>query len=129
MLNEKRGEKYFVKSDNHTVGCLIGTKNVSVLKNYNRGRHYETKHFSKYLNTLSGKLLTEKFQLMKRIFAVSKKSDVKKSTKSETVTRTSFKIVQKIIEREKPFTDGNHVKKCMNSKSLVFKKSRFVCKY
>ena len=37
----------------------------------------------------------------------------KKFNENESITRTSHKIVQKIIERGKPFTDGNYIKECL----------------
>ena len=38
---------------------------------------------------------------------------VKKLTENASITRTSYKIVQKIVERGKPFTDGNYIKECL----------------
>ena len=69
----------------------------------------ETKHQSKYSKLLD-KLRTEKFQSMKRNLQGQRSLFVKKFTKNESIIRTSYKIVQKIIERGKPFTDGNYVK-------------------
>ena len=66
MFNEKWGENYFfVEADNHTANCLICSKSIAVLKEYNLWCHYETKHQSKYSKLLD-KLHTEKFQSMKR---------------------------------------------------------------
>ena len=46
-------------------------------------------------------------------FSGSKKFFVKKFTENKSITRESYIIVQKIIERGKPFTDGNHIKECL----------------
>ena len=38
---------------------------------------------------------------------------VKKFTENKSITRTSYKIVTKIVERGKPLTDGNYIKECL----------------
>ena len=111
--NEKWGEKYFfVEADNHTAHCLICSESIAVLKEYNLRHYYETKHQSKYSKLLH-KLRTKKFQSMKRNLQDQRSLFVKKITENESITRTSYKIVQKIIEQEKPFTDGNYIKECL----------------
>ena len=62
------------------------------------------------LNTakLSEKLRTEKFQSMKRNLQDQRSLFAKKITENESITRKSYKIVQKLVERGKPFTDGNY---------------------
>ena len=99
-----------MEADNHTANCLICNESIAVLKEYNLRRHYETKHQSTY-SKLSDKLRTEKFQSMKRNLLGQRSLFVKKFTENESITRTSYKIVQKIIERGKPFIDGNYVLK------------------
>ena len=96
----------------HTANCLTCSKSIAVLKEYNLRRHYETKHQSKY-SKLSDKLRTEKFQSMKRNLQGQKNLFVKKFIGNESITRTSYKIVQKIIEQGKPFTDGIALKICL----------------
>ena len=70
------------------------------------------KQSTKY-SKLSDKLRTEKFQSMKRNLQGERSLFVKKFTENESTTRTSCKIVQKIIEQGKPFTDGNYIKECL----------------
>ena len=104
MFNEKWGEKYFfVEADNHTANYLIYRESIAVLKECNLRCHYETKHQSKY-SKLSNKLRTEIFQSMERNLQGQKSLFVKKCTENKSITRTSYKIVQKIIEWGKPFT-------------------------
>ena len=113
VFNKKRVEKYFfVEADNHTANCLTCSESIAVLKEYNLRRHYETKHQSKY-SKLSDKLRTEKFQSMKRNLQSQRGLFVKKFTENESISRTSYKIVQKIVEQGKPFTDGNYTKECL----------------
>ena len=120
MFNEKWGEKYFfVEADNHAVNCLICSKSIAVLKEYNLSRHYETKHQFKYLKFLD-KLCTEKFQSMKWNLQGQRSLFIKKFTENELITHTSYKIVQKIIEQGKLVTDVNY-KRVLNGscKQLV----------
>ena len=113
MFNEKWGETYFfVEANNHTANCLICSESIAVFKEYNLRRHYEAKHQSKYLK-LSDKLRTEKFQSMKRNSQGPRSLFVKRFTENESITLTSYIIVQKIIERGKPFTDDNYIKECL----------------
>ena len=113
VFNEKWGGKYFfVEADNHTANCLICGESIAVLKEYNLRRHYETKHQSKY-SKLSDKLRTEKFQSMKRNLQGQRSLFVKKFTEIESIAPTSYKFEQKIIERGKPFAEGNYIKECL----------------
>ena len=98
--------------DNHTANCLICSQSIEVSKEYNLRRHYETKHQSSYSKLLD-KLRTKNFQSMKRNLQGQRSLFVKKFTKNASITRTSYKIVQKIIGRGKPFTDGNYIKECL----------------
>ena len=110
LFNKKwRKKDFVVEADNHTANCWICSESIAALKEYNLWHHYGTKHQFKY-SKLSDKLRTEKFQSMKRNLQGQKSLFVKKFTVSESITRTSYKIVQKIIERGKPFTDGNYSK-------------------
>ena len=113
VFNEKWGEKYFfVKAENNTANYLICSESTAVLKKYNLRCHSETKHQSKY-SKLSDKLRTEKFQSMKLNLQGQKSLFLKKFTENESITRTSYKIVQKVVERGIPFTDGYYIKECL----------------
>ena len=107
------GEKYFfVETDDHTASCLICNGSVAVLKEYNLRCHYQTNHKSNY-SKFSGKLLSEKFESMKRSLQAQRNLLTEKFTENKSFTCTSYKTVQKIIERGKPFTDGTYIKECM----------------
>ncbi|XP_076323848.1 general transcription factor II-I repeat domain-containing protein 2-like isoform X1 [Tachypleus tridentatus] len=97
---------------NQRATCVICAESVAVLKEYNLRRHYETKHLSTYLK-FSGKFRSKKFESMKRVFESQKNLFTRKFAENESVTRTSYKIVHRMAERGKPFTDGNYIKKYM----------------
>ncbi|XP_076335740.1 general transcription factor II-I repeat domain-containing protein 2-like [Tachypleus tridentatus] len=112
-FNEEWEEKYFfVETKNQKATCVTCTESVAVLKEYNLRRHYETKHLSTYLK-FSEKFRSEKFESMKRVFEYQKNLFTRKFVENESVTRTNYKIVHRMAERGKPFTDGNFIKECM----------------
>ncbi|XP_076343055.1 general transcription factor II-I repeat domain-containing protein 2-like isoform X1 [Tachypleus tridentatus] len=50
---------------------------------------------------------------MIRVFESRKNLFTSKFAENESVTRTSYKIVHRMAERGKPFTDGKFIKECM----------------
>ena len=50
---------------------------------------------------------------MKRGLETQRNLFTRKIAENESVNRTSYKIVHKMAERGKPFTDGNFIKECM----------------
>ncbi|XP_076354147.1 general transcription factor II-I repeat domain-containing protein 2 isoform X1 [Tachypleus tridentatus] len=50
---------------------------------------------------------------LKHVFESPKNLFTRKFAQNESVTRTSYKIVHRMAERGKPFTDGNIIKECM----------------
>ncbi|XP_042204155.1 general transcription factor II-I repeat domain-containing protein 2-like [Homarus americanus] len=113
VYNEEWGVKYFfVETKDQKTTCVIYSESVAVLKEYNLRRHYETKHLSTY-SKFSGKLRSEKYESMKRGLETQRNLFTRKFAENESVTRTRYKIVHKMAERGKPFTDGNFIKECM----------------
>ena len=113
VFNEEWGVKYFfAETKDQKASCMICSESVAVLKEYNIRRHYETKHLSTY-SKFSGKLRSEKYESMKRGLETQRNLFTRKFAENESVTRTSYKIVHKMADRGKPFTDGNFVKACM----------------
>ena len=131
MFKKKREKRYFfVEANSGAASCVICGERVAVLQEYNLRRHYKTKHLSKY-SKFTGRLRTEKFQSMKPSFQWQGNIFSQQFTENESVTRTSYKIVQKIIKRGKPFTDGSYNKECIMeaAKDLCPPESQFICKY
>ena len=113
VFNEEWGVKYFfVETKDQKASCVICSESVAVLKEYNLWRHYETKHLSTY-SKFSGKLRSEKYESMKRGLETQRNLFTRKFSENESVTHTSYKIVHKMAERGKPFTDGNFIKECI----------------
>jgi hypothetical protein len=109
---KKNGETYFFSVVRDKTVCVIFNKGVSVPKEYNLRRHYETLHKDKF-GVLAGKLREDKLKNLKsdlqrqqNIFTVSTKSN-------DAAVHASFAISQIIAKKSKPFTDGEYVKECI----------------
>ena len=113
IFNKEWGEKYFfVEVNGQRASCIICHENVAVMKEYNIRRHYETKHLSTHSKYV-GKLRTEKFESMKHGLESQRNLFTKQIAENESITRASYKIVNRMVERGKPFTDGKLIKECI----------------
>lgn len=63
-FQEKWKINYFCEYISNSIFCLICYEKISMLKEYNIKRHYETKHKERY-HQLEGKLRKEKFEQLK----------------------------------------------------------------
>ena len=91
----------------HKATCLVCNETVAVLKQYNLRRLYETKYLSAY-SKFSGKLRFEKYESMKCGLETQRNLFKRMFVGNESVTRTSYKIVQTMTE-----LDGKLIKECM----------------
>ncbi|XP_029639706.1 general transcription factor II-I repeat domain-containing protein 2-like [Octopus sinensis] len=113
IFNKEWREKYFFgETNDQKASCLISNESVAVVKEYNIRHHYEAKHLSTH-SKYSGKLRSEKFESMKRSLESQRNFFTKKFVENESIIRVRCKIVNKLAERGKPFTDGNFIKECM----------------
>ncbi|XP_066953326.1 general transcription factor II-I repeat domain-containing protein 2A-like [Macrobrachium rosenbergii] len=103
---------YLLEQLNTKPVCLVCNKQVSVLKEYNIRRHYETHHEEKY-HHLQGQLRKEKINelltgLKKRQSAFTRSREV-----SDAAVKASYLIANELVQASKPFSDGEFVKTCM----------------
>ncbi|XP_077974754.1 general transcription factor II-I repeat domain-containing protein 2-like [Styela clava] len=56
---------------------------------------------------------SDKYESMRRSLESQRKLFTKKFAENETVNHASYKIVTKLVERGKPFTDGAFIKDCI----------------
>ena len=82
------------------------------LKENNLRRHYEAKHLATY-SQFTGKPRSYIIESTKRSLDTQRSLFMKKFAENEFVTRARYKIVQKMTERGKPFTDDSFIKECM----------------
>jgi len=92
--------------------CLVCGANVSVTKEYNIRRHYETEHHDKYKD-LDIKQKCQKVEEMKRSLVSRQTMFTKATSQSEAAVKASFIVAAEIAKSARPFTEGEFVKNCM----------------
>ncbi|XP_066980426.1 general transcription factor II-I repeat domain-containing protein 2-like [Macrobrachium rosenbergii] len=112
VFQEKWTQYYLFTEVNTKPVCLVCNQQVSVLKEYNIRRHYETHHEEKY-HHLQGQLRKEKINelltgLKKQQSAFTRIREV-----SDAAVKASYLIANELVQASKPFSDGEFVKTCM----------------
>ncbi|KAJ8333525.1 hypothetical protein SKAU_G00194180 [Synaphobranchus kaupii] len=105
------GEYLFVLQGERPV-CLLCYEAVSVVKEYNLRRHFDTKHGAKYAKAS----LQEKQQIAQELKGKlrSQQSLFMESTaKNEAAVKASFIVAEEIAHASKSFSEGAFLKQCM----------------
>jgi hypothetical protein len=91
---------------------LICKQSVSVIKEYNNKRHYDTNH-GKIYDKFIEKLREEKFEeLKKNLWYQTKLFDSIRRENIDSV-KCCYVISEKIARASKPFSDGEFIKDCI----------------
>ncbi|CAI5689885.1 unnamed protein product [Oreochromis niloticus] len=92
--------------------CQVCMRQVSVLKEYNIRRHYETQHGEKY-NSLHGELRKQKVNEM--LVGLRKQQSVFNRSRevSDAAVKASYVIASQVALASKPYSEGEFVKNCM----------------
>ena len=112
LFQDKWENLYFVTQVDEKLCCLICLQRISVNKEYNVRRHYETLHLNQYAE-LSGKLRQEKVNHLKASFTKQRNVFTRICTASEDSVKASFVVSEMIAKASRPFTEGQFVKECM----------------
>ncbi|VEN48298.1 unnamed protein product [Callosobruchus maculatus] len=91
--------------------CLVCSESVSVLKEYNIKRHYETKHankFDKYKGQLQVNDLKRKLSAQKQIFT-------RANSESTCYVKASYAVAAILAKKMKPYSDGEIVEECLET--------------
>jgi len=112
VFQDKWTECYFFTNVNGKAVCLVCQQQVSVLKEYNVRRHYETQHSGKF-KSIQGKSRRDKVKEL--LSGLKKQQSVFTHTKevSDAAVKASYVIAKEIAVASKPFSDGEFVKRCM----------------
>ena len=111
VFNSEWTNKYLFTVVNSKIPCLVCRNMVSVPKEYNLRRHFETNHPNLAVLDINEKSLKAEILLASLL---SEQNFFKlPSNESATVTRASFEISRKIAVAGKSFTEGELIKKCM----------------
>ncbi|CAH1105999.1 unnamed protein product [Psylliodes chrysocephalus] len=98
--------------------CLVCNESVSVMKEYNIKRHYDSKHSSKFAY-FQGQLRLDKVEVLKKQLQRQQHSFNKQNEDSEASVKVSYIISEKIAHKSKPFTDGEFIKECIEAAADV----------
>ena len=87
---------------------------MAVFKEYNLRRRYESRHKEKY-DSLQGQMRVDKLSKLKIGLLAQQNIFARQTQVNQSAVRASFRFAQLIASSDKPFTDGEFVKKCMNA--------------
>ncbi|KAI5150109.1 hypothetical protein ENBRE01_1306 [Enteropsectra breve] len=112
VFNVEWSVKYFIAEINEKIVCLICNEYISVRKEYNIRRHYETKHAAIYSKLCDPERLAE-LERLKRTVPSLDKIFQKITNVNKSASLASLKITNILAKLGKPFTDGNIIKSCL----------------
>eukprot|EP00079_Xenopus_tropicalis_P019879 XP_012810096.1 PREDICTED: general transcription factor II-I repeat domain-containing protein 2-like [Xenopus tropicalis] len=112
QFNDKWENEYmFVLREGKPV-CILCYETVSVMKEYNIRRHFDTKHNVKY-----GKYtLEEKHKIVKELkgkLQSQQQMFTKASAKNDAAVKASFIVAEEIARTSRCFSEGAFLKQCM----------------
>ena len=110
---------FFTESQNNCV-CLVCHETVSVYKEYNVKRHYETKHASTF-NKLSEADSPEKAKQLENSLATQQLYFKRAHESNQSITKANLEVGLLVAKHSKPFAEGEFVKTC------VMKMAEHIC--
>ncbi|CAI6353539.1 unnamed protein product [Macrosiphum euphorbiae] len=114
VFQHKWINQYFVIENKGKVMCLVCRELISVLKEYNIKRHYESKHKVKY-DSLYGQLREIEVNKLQKALTGEQTIFSKITTQNKAIISASVNVAMLIAKEGKPFTDAEFVKKCVLS--------------
>ena len=92
--------------------CLICSEAISVFKEYNIKRHYDTKHAFSY-DKFEGQFREDKVSELKTKLSGQQLIFKNVSLQTESLVKASYAVAEIIAKNSKPFSDGEFVKECI----------------
>ncbi|KAM8960711.1 general transcription factor II-I repeat domain-containing protein 2-like [Pelodytes ibericus] len=114
IFKEQWTYDYFFMQYKEKAVCLICQNIVSVFKEYNLRRHYDTQHKDKY-DCLVGEVRKDKILKLKNTLTTQKNTFVKQKQLNISSLRASFQVAMLIARTGRPFVEGEFVKECLLS--------------
>lgn len=118
VFQEKWETAYFFVEVKNIPTCLICKQSVSVSKEYNLRRHYETNH-SKNYDQYTEKMRDEKLNELKKGLKFQQSLFLNANKISDAAVKCSYVLSEKIARASKPFTDGEFIKECLLSAAEI----------
>lgn len=100
---------FFIEHFGNRV-CLICQETITVKKISNIKRHYGTDH--NHVNNFTGKWREDKVARLWKSLAKKSLFFTRKIEENERNTRASYEVTKLIVERVKPYSDGEFFKEC-----------------
>lgn len=114
MTQERWTEMYFFVEYNGDPVCLICKERVSVTKEYNIRRHYDTKH-SDMFDSFTGQVRARKAEELKQTLVKQQNVFKRVASESSSTVEASYAVSYKVAKALKSYTTGDFVKDCMIS--------------
>ncbi|KAJ8394068.1 hypothetical protein AAFF_G00054120 [Aldrovandia affinis] len=112
QFNERWESEYMFVLKGEKPVCLLCYEAVSVMKEYNLRRHFDTKHGAKYANfSLQGK--HQIVQELKGRLQSQQNMFTKATAKKDAAVKASFIVAEEIARASKCFSEGAFLKRCM----------------
>lgn len=112
QYNDSWEFNYFFALVESKLTCLICKDVISVTKEYNVKRHYNTKHASTF-NAYDGELRKLKLNTLKTSLKAQQDLFKKTFQSGPDIVKASYSIANILARKMKPFSDGELVKECM----------------
>ncbi|XP_043968005.1 general transcription factor II-I repeat domain-containing protein 2-like [Gambusia affinis] len=112
LFHERWENEYLFVLQGEKPVCLLCSGAVSVVKEYNIRRHFETKHGAKYAKFS----LQEKQKIvadLKGRLQMQQKLFTKATAKTDAAVKASFIVAEEIARASKSFSEGAFLKQCM----------------
>lgn len=114
VFNIKWTSDYLFVESNNMLVCLVCSQSVSVKKEFNVRRHYQTQHAAKF-DQMHGQLRQDKIECLQKALLAQQTFFTKVNKDVECVVKASFLISEIIAKKLKPFSDGAFVKECIDA--------------
>lgn len=114
IFQDKWTLNYFFVEFRSKPVCLICRESVSVLKEYNVKRHYDTKHADKF-HQYQGLIRHEKVSDLKKQLSGQQQIFTKAAAESIHHVKASYAVALILAKKSKPYSDGEVVKECLEN--------------
>ncbi|XP_069812872.1 general transcription factor II-I repeat domain-containing protein 2-like [Dendropsophus ebraccatus] len=114
IFKEQWTYDYFFMQYKEKAVCLICQNSVSVFKEYNLRRHYQTQNKDKY-DCLVSDVRKDKILKLKNTLTTQQNTFVKRKQLNISSLRASFQVAKLIACTGRPFVEGEFVKECLLS--------------
>ena len=111
-FNQKWTFDYFFIKNHDKAFCLICNEVISVFKEFNLRRHYDTKHKIEF-DQFKCQFRQNKVDSLKKSLEAQQNVFKKCKDQNSSLVKASLHISHLIAKHNKPFTDGEFIKKCI----------------